>query len=517
MAPVSRAPEGHATVLRPHPRPRLGGQNGHRTDEPTTTVSARRLTTSSAISLLLRGASALLGALVVGIVGRGMSHSDYGAFSVILAFDALAKSLGDLGVTPIGVRMMSEDPSRRGRIAAALVLAQTAGSLAAIAVFSGVALVVFHSAGTRAAAFIVIASWAFSGLTEMQAVTDSQLRPQVAAWAVLAQSLTWLAGVVVLASIGAPIWAYALVLVATNLTAVTIVAMRARRLVDLQWDGAARVIPGIVRQSLLLGLAGMLVAAYYKIDGIILFHVVGGAEASYYSAAYRFIDVVQFVPATMCIGIVPVLAQSLSNGDAAGRDRIERLYRFLVCTLMVVGATVAVAGATDAEALLRLIYGTKYLQADGLLVVLLAALPFVMANVGLLAVVTASRVTRLYLWTVACATVANITANVMLIPTYGAGAAAWVELATEVFVTVVLLTGVSRQLGYRPPLVRLLLLLGLTGIAVLELDLIRSVNPWVRPGLPALTVGIGAIGLRIVTVSELRGLLSRRQVLEGVG
>ena len=480
-------------------------------------VSARRLASASVLAVSLRVCSAFLGAVVIGVLGRGLSHAEYGVLAVIIAFDAMAKSLGDLGTSQIGIRMMSEAPEQRGRIAAALVLAQTLGGLAAIAIFSVATLLVFATAGDRLAAFIVIASFALSGFTKLQTVSDSQLRPQLAAAAVLIQSMAWLASVIILSAIGAPLWGYCLALVGTNLTAVSIVAVGSRRLVQLEWSGAVQAVPSILRQSLLLGVAGTLAAAYYKLDGVILFHSVGAAKASYYSAAYRFLDVVQFIPATLCVGVIPVIVGAFHSPPADVQRYVQRLYTFLVCALLVLGTAGAIVGGASSRSLLHVTYGAKYVQAAGLLTILLTALPFVMVNVGLLAVVTAYHITSLYLWTVGCATVLNVTANVLLIPRYGAAAAAWTELGTEFIVTVTLLTGIFFRLRLRPPLRRIASLFGLAAGSVAMLNVTSRFVPWPRP-VNSLILGVaitlGVVALRVIPLSEVRALLSHRQLLD---
>jgi O-antigen/teichoic acid export membrane protein len=480
-------------------------------------VSARNLSRASLLALVLRSISALLGVAVVATLGRGMSHQSYGAFSVIVAFDALAKSLGDLGSTQVGIRMMSEEPDQRGRIAAALVLAQTAGASACIVLFGTAAFLLFPAGSARIAALILIASWVSSGLTELQAVSDAQLRPQVASWAVLLQSVSWLAGVLALTSVGAPLWAYSALLVVSNLLGVGFITVRSRGLVKLQWRGSVQLIPTIVRQALLLGVAGVLVSAYYRIDGVLLFHYVGSVGSSYYSAAYRFIDVLQFIPATLCVGVIPIIAQVRDGTRGDPISKCLRLYHLLVGGLLSVGTIAAVGGILDSRTLLRLTYGAKYLAAAPLLRVLLCSLPFVMLNVGLLGVVIAYRATDVYLITTAIATAANLLANMMLIPRFGAIAAAWVATGTEAFVAVALLTGIWRRLGLSLPWWRLAVLGAAAGLAVSEGELVHGVpGGWARPAIPC-CIFIGMlIGGRCIRIDEMRMLLSRQIVLDRV-
>ena len=58
----------------------------------------------------------------------------------------------------------------------------------------------------------------------------------------------------------------------------------------------------------------MFVTAYYRIDGILLFHYRGATEAAYYSAAYRVLDVLQILPGTVSGVLLPLLASAEREG-----------------------------------------------------------------------------------------------------------------------------------------------------------------------------------------------------------
>ena len=62
------------------------------------------------------------------------------------------------------------------------------------------------------------------------------------------------------------------------------------------------------------GIAGACVLAYYKIDGVILFHLKGAGQAGYYSAAYKFLDVLQNYTVNSCVCWLTNL--QYSNGRA---------------------------------------------------------------------------------------------------------------------------------------------------------------------------------------------------------
>ena len=111
--------------------------------------------------------------------------------------------------------------------------------------------------------------------------------------------------------------------------------------------------------------------AYYRIDGVLLFHYRGATEVAYYSAAYRFLDVLQILPMTVSGVLLPLLAST--QRDGAAHERLKQLFQLSTVLLLCLALPIAACGAILAPGLVRLIYGHRYHESAYLLQVLLPA------------------------------------------------------------------------------------------------------------------------------------------------
>ena len=87
---------------------------------------------------------------------------------------------------------------------------------------------------------------------------------------------------------------------------------------DVTFAGTRGLIVDLLRLAWPIGLAGMFVTAYYRIDGVLLFHYRGATEVAYYSAAYRFLDVLQILPMTVS-GVLLATAREHRAGGSRPR------------------------------------------------------------------------------------------------------------------------------------------------------------------------------------------------------
>ena len=337
----------------------------------TVAVSRRRLTVATAVQIGGRVVGAFLGVLVAATLARSLTRPEFGELSLALTILALAGSLSDLGIGQIAVREMARRPQDRARIAGALCVAQLTMGVVLGVIGIVIAFALMHGAQARVMAVFVMATMPLGALGALTIAAQARLRPELVIIPALVQNVLWLAVVVALGASNGALSLYGLgALVAAVVQSAVIVVLTVR-ITSVTFTGTRTLIVDLLRMAWPIGLAGMFVTAYYRIDALLLFHYRGATPNAYYSAAYRVLDVLQILPMTVSGVLLPLLASA--DREGAGHDRIRQLFQFAIALLLAVAVPVAICGAILAPGVVRLIYGPHYHSSVYLLQILLPA------------------------------------------------------------------------------------------------------------------------------------------------
>jgi O-antigen/teichoic acid export membrane protein len=336
---------------------------------------------------------------------------------------------------------------------------------------------------------------------------QARLRPELVIIPSLVQSVVWLAAVLTLGSTHAGLSLYGAGFLASGVAQAGVTLALTVLVTQVSFVGTRRLIGRLLRLAWPIGLAGMFVTAYYRIDGVLLFHYRGATAAAYYSAAYRVLDVIQIVPVTVGGVLLPLLVNAERGG--AGRERIKQLFDLAATGLLAVAMPVAFCGAILAPQIIRLVYGPHYHGSVHLLQVLLPAFIPICLGYVFTSQLILHGLLRPYIVITFVAAAVNITANVATIPRYGAIAAAWATLGTELLVVTGLAWLIRRRLGLTVPAgraVRLACAVAVTGFAVW---LVRSQPLVLGFVVAAIVYPPCLIASRGLSLAELRALLTR--------
>ncbi|OGE31971.1 hypothetical protein A2631_02530 [Candidatus Daviesbacteria bacterium RIFCSPHIGHO2_01_FULL_44_29] len=197
--------------------------------------------------------------------------------------------------------------------------------------------------------------------------------------------------------------------------------------------------------SLPYGILGVLGLIYFKIDALLVAYIRGSYEAGIYGAAYKFLEAVVFIPATVATAMFPVLARLHSNDLA----QVKRLY-FKSLKLLFAASFVVLLGFVVVLPILIQHFLPQYINAIPTLLILSLTIPFIFIHVpGSLVLLSSDR----YLTGVIALSVItvsfNIAANLMLIPMFGYNGAAVVTVLSEALSFVVFFAFLQRQVFKR--------------------------------------------------------------------
>jgi len=168
---------------------------------------------------------------------------------------------------------------------------------------------------------------------------------------------------------------------------------------------------------------------YFRSD-ILLFKVmdVPKADVGAYGVAFRLIEAVLLLATPVSLLL---FRRFRLNVEAVGQETIGKVVRLAVLAGGA-GLLVFLLALPMADLFFRLVFGEGFGMAGGLFKVLSLMLVFALANGVLGQGVFALGLDRHYVWTASVAAVFNVAGNLLLMPAYGAWAAAWMTVATEV-------------------------------------------------------------------------------------
>ncbi len=475
----------------------------------TVALSRRRLTLATAIQIGGRAFGAVLGVIVAAGLARSLSRPAFGELALALTILALAGSLGDLGINQIAVREMARRPEGRASIAGALTIVQLVSGVVLGLVATGVAFALLPGVQARVMAAFVMATMPLGAIGALTIASQARLRPELVIIPTLTQNVIWLGVVLTLGATHGALGLYGVgaFVAAVIQAAVTIVI--AARVTEVTFAGTTALIGRLLAVAWPIGLAGMFVTAYYRIDGVLLFHFRGATATAYYSASYRVIDVLQILPMTVSGVLLPLLASGQRTD--AGQIRAGRAFELACVILLAMAIPVAVFGVLLAPGITHLIYGSAYHRSIYLLQLLLPAFIPICLGYLLTSQLILHGLLRPYIAITFAGALLNVAVNVVGIPRYGSQLAAWATLGTELVVMVAIAGVVRRRLGLSLPIGRLLRCLAATAVAGGAVWAVRT-QPLVI-GVLVAVVGYPPclLASRAISIAELRSLLSREE------
>lgn len=205
----------------------------------------------------------------------------------------------------------------------------------------------------------------------------------------------------------------------------------------------------IIRNSIPIGIRGLLKGGSFRIDALMLGVLRTNAEVGWYGAVYKFLEAGFFFTEAVGGAVRPVIAKAYSQGEKnIISDYFGRCYKLL----LVVGSIIVGIVFIYADQIIALVYGPEYMNSVSTLKVLIFAMLMVFGSMISVTVFDAIGLQHKTVWCFIVSLLINILLNFILIPKFGIIGAAWSTLITECFLTIVLLR-IALKAGYRFPFV----------------------------------------------------------------
>jgi len=368
-------------------------------------------------------------------VVRYLGAQELGRYAYVLAFAYPFGILAEFGLGTFAIREISRDSARELEVMALLQRALILLSCASVLAMMGLAVMVRHDVTTIVGIAVAGLSSLLSAVTTPAVVvlTAREELHLVSLQRVAASALGAIATVVVLLWGGATI---ALLAAATIVNGVMLVF--AHVLVGKGPSLPAVRLPAVramVRQALPFGILMLGFALYYRVDMIMLNWLRELREVGVYAAAYRFLDAVILLAASIGGPFYPRLSSMVGRDTQGVRDLLEGTWK----PMLALGLPLLVGTVILADPLMLALFGAEFGDAGAVLkILILGSLPLLwiyIPNQALLAADLVFPLARVY----GLSVLVNVIVNFFLIPRWGSVGAAvstviceWLNLALVV-------------------------------------------------------------------------------------
>ncbi len=419
--------------------------------EPVPTVEPRTIGWDIAVQVIGRFANLALGIFVTALLARTLGNEGFGIWSTLLAISAVIAVIGNPGLEQVAIRSAVAHSEREPQWLGALLVLRQLLSLLAFALCVAAVWLIAPDSQSLLAGVIIVLSLLTASASSLRVVFQLRVRNSLAIGVMTAQSVAWAAFILWAHESGAGIVALAIGLTVTTSISSFLLGGMALRLASIRFDRLRRHGLELLKAGIPVAIGSMLVTGYGQIDQILVFRLAGSEDAGLYAAAYRVFSQSSFVPVSVSTTVFALLAASYT----AEGERFRNLMQASLELLLAFSAGGLVLAAVYSGEIVELIFGAGFERAAPALPILMAA--FVFVSIGYLQdlLVIISRQQTRFVLVALLALALNVALNIALIPRYGFMAAAWITLATEIFVVAARWLIVRGKLPSRPVLGRI--------------------------------------------------------------
>src|SRR3989344_2854522 len=379
---------------------------------------------------LSRITSGLLLFFVYAKLASYLGPAGFGKFYLILAYYTIFLLFVDFGISRYVIKKISEDKNQAPLLFGNFFIAQFFSALIVFSLFIFIPQWFDYDAEVaRAMLYVgigllfgalsipfaaIIQAWQKIHLLAAVYFFDSLIR---AVWLIL--SIFWTKDLVFIF----------FVYVLTGIFDIVIYAILTRKIARPQFQFDR----GLTKKLFVYGIPFAFISGFEiliaKVDIVIQKFFLPYHEVGLYSAAYRFLDFLTFVPAVVAISLFPVLSEMADLNTAKTKSIIDRVNRYMLLLAIPLGA-----GATMfADKIIFTLFGPAYVDSIVPFQILIwsTVITFVYAVSN---VVMQVKQTKRAILILALAAVVNAVSNVIFVPRFGIIASAWLTVATYLFV-----------------------------------------------------------------------------------
>ncbi len=362
------------------------------------------------------------------LLARYLGVSQFGKFSLVLAFVELFRVMADFGVDTAVIRRLSvsdEDQSKLvgNTITLKLILATASYFLTLL-----IAFILRYP--TDLVLLIALAAFALFASSVANALTtpfQAQLRMKQLVPAKISGGVFFILAVVIAIQLGLSLIGFLAIWVGAEFVTLLLTALIAKSWVPPKLSFNGKKLKSIFVEAIPLGISAILITAYFRLGTLILGWMAGYEAVGEYAVAYRITESFLILAVAIAGSVYPVFSKIAKSGDF---QRFKRALIKVYGGSLLLGALFAAFITIFAAEILGLI-SSQYQGSLSPLILLSWACVFMFANMQSAASIQGLGLFKLVTLIASFNLILNVLLNLYLIPLFGATGVAWAVLLTE--------------------------------------------------------------------------------------
>jgi O-antigen/teichoic acid export membrane protein len=462
-------------------------------------ISARVIAKNSIIYLLANLFYLVLTFFTVIYTARYLGASLYGTLSIALAFAGTFGVISDLGISTLTTREVAKDKLLTDKFVGNIIILRLILAFITVGMIFIIANLGNYSQETTITIYIASLSVivaVFPGI--FSSIFQAYEKMEYPSVNMILTGIILFSGTLFLISKGLGVIEFAVLNVAAG------VIVLAYSLIVYSWKVSLPKIEfeinfwkKIMKESLPIGMISLSGMLYTYLDSIILSLLQPMEVVGWYSAAYRLMLVLLFIPTAVNVAVFPVMSKYFLSAPDALKLLYERYFKLMI----IIGIPIGFGTIVLAYKFILLIFGPAYNNSTIALQILIWTMVFTFAGASFVQLLMATNrqmiITKISLICV----VINLILNLMLIPKFSYVGASVATVITEIILVSYLIRagykfgyGLSRNVGSS------------IVFKVILSSIIMSIFIWYFQSLNLLILIVSAIIIYIGSLYLLRGI-----------
>lgn len=448
-----------------------------------------------------------LGLLWLALIARHLGDEAFGRLSYAFSLASLVGILVEYGFSAVLTREVARRPEEAARYLSNVLTLRLGLSAVSIPLTVLVSLVTGASRATLGPVYVAAAATSVAGLYAISSsLFIGRERMEFPSGILVGSKLVAIGLGLLAIRLGAGVVGIALIFLLEPVLNLFVSIPLLRRHMGLRFVPAfdPAFCWNLVREATPFALALMLGLVYFRTDVVMLSAMKGSQYVGWYSAGYRLLEGLVYVPAAFVNTVYPTFSRLKTSSELQLRTAVARSWEFVVAFSL----PVAIALTLTSDRLVPLLFGEEFRETVGVLRWIGPTLFFLFINNLLGMVLGAVDRQAIQFYASLAGVAVNVALNLVLIPRHAHLGAAQATFVTQVFLLAFFSVMTVRFTGARPGAVRTvkLALSGavMAGVLLLWKDL---------PLLAALAVGaavyLGAVLLTRAVTREEWGQIRR--------
>lgn len=394
--------------------------------------TAARVTKNTGVIIAGDVVNKATGLIMLIYLARYLGSTEFGRYSFIFAFIFLFGILADLGVNTIVVREISRDRSIAEKMLGNALLIKIFLSVAAIFLSLSTINLLNYPESTKILVYIASFSLFISSLTGIYgSIFRVLLEMKYAVIAGIIGQIFLVTLIFTIIALKGTLYHIISATVIANAIGLLLTFHFSRRFAIPKLELDIQYIKNILKPAIVLGLSGVFIIIYYRIDVIMLSLMQNDTAVGYYCAAYQLTEPFIFIPMAFMASLFPLMSQYFKGSPSS--NKLVDTYTLSLKYMILIAFPIAIGVTLLSENIILIVFGNEFFPAGAALSVLIWSTLFMFANAVFSTVLISINKEKTITFITAIMMALNIIANYILIPQLSYVGASIATVFTEAF------------------------------------------------------------------------------------